>query len=188
MPRAFVHEALVPLHGDDPRRILPAVLQQQGVIDELVDWGGSERANDAAHGRSILRFQVGRSGRRGQFHQTPHGLRQHGLQVLQQCGERRHPREARQVGAWARRVWRPPAPRSSRSAPHAARRSSRRPDGPRATVAMPGSRSSPTRHQTPDDQDDDETQQDAQQMRQRRPQALWGSQLRHPGRQRGRPR
>mgnify|MGYP006269004527 CR=1 FL=1 len=47
----LVHEELAVLLGDDARRILPAVLQkQQSVINQLIDWRGTDHPDDSTHG------------------------------------------------------------------------------------------------------------------------------------------
>jgi hypothetical protein len=45
-----VHEELAVFLGHDASRILAAVLQeQQRVIDQLVDWGAADNADDSTH-------------------------------------------------------------------------------------------------------------------------------------------
>jgi hypothetical protein len=45
-----MHEELAVLLGDDARCVLATVLQeQQGVIDQLIDWRGTDHPDDSTH-------------------------------------------------------------------------------------------------------------------------------------------
>jgi hypothetical protein len=54
-----MHEELAFLLRDDSRRVLAAMLQQQqGVVDQLVDWGVADNADDSTHVDAFINLKT----------------------------------------------------------------------------------------------------------------------------------